>query len=164
MKNAAVTAVALTLALAACDKGPDQEAPSAGVAPTAPAAGAARVGSNAVQAVLQSSGTPVAKLEFVLDSRPVAGKPFALQLHVSAAAPVPELHMAAESSGLIIAPDSATLALPEADVVVQEVLVTAPGEGLVDLNVRLKVAGAPETVYAVPVLVAAAPAAPAAAN
>lgn len=163
MKNAAVTVVALAMTLAACDKGPEQQAVSTGTAApvAAPEAGTARGGGDAVQAVLQSQGTPLARLQFVLDSRPVAGKPFSLQLHFSAPAPVPELQWAAESSGLIIAPDSATLAIAAADTpVVQQVIVTAPREGLVDMQVRLKGADAAETVYAVPVLVAAAASAP----
>jgi hypothetical protein len=157
MKNAAVTVVALALALAACNKAAEPDAAASGtVAAPAPAGGAAGGGGDAVQAVLQSTGEPVAKLQFVLESRPVAGKPFPLQLHVSAPAPVSELQLAAESPDLIIAPASATLALPEANTtVVQEIVVTAPREGLMDLHVRLRGADAPETVYAVPVLVAA---------
>lgn len=159
MKNASVTLMVLALGLAACDRGAEPDAAAAVPAATAPAA--AGGGSDAVMAVLQSQGTPVAKLQFVLAARPVAGAPFPLQLHVSAAAPVPELQLAVESAGLTIEPATAALALETANVaVVHEVMLTAPQAGLVNVLVRLKGADAPEAVYAVPVLVAAAASAP----
>jgi hypothetical protein len=98
----------------------------------------------------------VATLEFVLDSRPVAGKPFPLTLRVAAAQPLPALQLAAESSSLLVEPASVMLVLETANTpVTQELLVTAPMPGLADLMVRLKNGDAPEAVYAVPVLVAA---------
>lgn len=159
MKNASMTLVVLALGLAACERSPEPDPAAAAAGParatSAPATG--NGGSDAVQAVLQSQGSPVAKLQFVLESRPVVGAPFALQLHVSATAPVPELQLAAESSSLSVEPATATLALETPNVaVVQKVMLTAAEPGLVDLLVRLKGADAPEAVYAVPVLVAAA--------
>jgi hypothetical protein len=163
MKNTSVTLMVLALGLAACDRSadPDPAAAPSGSAPAAAAPATGSTGSDAVQAVLQTQGTPVAKLQFVLPSRPVAGTPFPLQLHVTAPAPVPELQLAAESSSLAIEPATATLALETPDVaVVHQVMLNAAEPGLVDLLVRLKAADAPEAVYAVPVLVAAAAAAP----
>jgi hypothetical protein len=157
MRNASVTVVALLLALAACDKADEPEAATGAPASAAPAAGTSRGGGDAVPAVKVSQGEPVATVGFIIDSRPVAGQPFALKLQVSAAVPVPELQLAAESTDLIIAPASTTLALGTANTPVeQELMVTAPKAGLLDLTLRLKGADAAETVYAVPVLVAAA--------
>jgi hypothetical protein len=156
MKNAPLALIAMALATSACDKVPEQPAGvPGGTTPVATGSGEAR-GSDAVKAVLQSPGTPVASLEFVLDARPVAGKPFALQLRVAAAQPLPALQLVAESSSLIVAPASATLVLETANApATQDMVVTAPKPGLADLMVRLKSGDAPETVYAVPVLVAA---------
>jgi hypothetical protein len=157
MKNASAVLVAMALALAACDRGGEEQPQATGPAATvAPAGGAVR-GSDAVRAVLQSQGTALAKLEFLIETRPVAGQPFAVKLQLSAAEPQPALQLMAESSAMAVAPESATLALEAANVpVTHELVVTAPKEGLAELIVRLKAGEAPETIYAIPVLIAAA--------
>ncbi len=61
-------------------------------------------GAEAVAAVLQSTGTPVAKLGFVVVAAPVVGLQSALRLDISAAAPVPALLVSAEGDGVTIDP------------------------------------------------------------
>jgi hypothetical protein len=153
-----VALAVLTLGLVACGDTPGPESgPNSAVSTQARSATGGPRGSDAVSAVRLSEGAPVAELEFVIDSRPVAGKPFHVKLQVSAAAPVPALQLAAESTSLIVAPASATLAIESADQpAVQDLTVTAPAAGLLELGVRLKSGDAPETLYSIPVLVAAA--------
>src|SRR5262245_63946300 len=79
MRTAVVAVVAL--ALAACSGDKPADSADAG----APKANPAGAGQAEVNAVLQSTGAPLAKLQFVIDSRPVVGKSFQLTLVASAA-------------------------------------------------------------------------------
>jgi hypothetical protein len=160
---------AMALVVAACGGSPDEGAGASPAGASAPASGAQR-SEDVVAAVLQTPGVPVAKLSFQIDARPVVGKPFGVKLLASASQALPELQLAIESSSLIAAPDTATLALDgSGTAVAHDLTVTARQEGLAELTVRLK-AGIAESVYVIPVLVisaaaaepAAAPAAPAA--
>lgn len=167
-----VLAVLMVLGMAACGEQPADVAQPTGGGTRAAAAGGDPA-ADAVAAVLQSKGPPVARLQFLLGARPTAGTAFAVQLLVSAATPMPALQLNAESAAMTVTPTSTTLTLPTADEVVShELTVTAADPGLTELTVRLKSdAAAVETVYVIPVLVAgpddpapapaAAPAAPA---
>lgn len=148
-----LSAAVLGAMLAACGGEPKQgasEAPG-----TANRAGAAQ-GDDAVAAVLQSTGAPVAQLRFLLESRPEPGVPFLLRLVVSAATPIPELSVSVESATLEVADAAATLSLTEPDAaVMHEAVLTAGEEGLAEVIVRLRAdAQAADTVYAIPVLIA----------
>lgn len=153
--------VTMALAVTACGGKSDEGSTAAPAGTTAPASGAPR-SDDVVAAVLQSPGVPVAKLSFQIESRPVAGKPFAMKLLASATQALPELQLTIESSSLIAAPDTALLALDAAGTTVgHDLTVTARQEGLAELTVRLK-AGMAESVYVIPVLVTSAAAAAAA--
>jgi hypothetical protein len=146
---------AMALVVAACGGSPDEDAAAPPTGATAPGSGAQR-GEDVVSAVLQSPGVPVAKLAFHIDTRPVVGKPFGVKLLASASQALPELHLTIESSSLIAAPDTATLALDgSGTAVAHDITVTARQEGLAELTVRLK-AGIAESVYVIPVLVTSA--------
>jgi hypothetical protein len=161
MKTHALAFVAMALALSACGSKSEDDAGAGTQAATATANNSARAG-DAVAAVLQSQGTPVARLAFVLETRPVVGQPFSIKLEVSAAEPVAALQLSAESTSLILAPASAILALASAgEPVTHELIATSQQEGLAELTVRLKAGEGAEAVYAVPVLVSAAGSAPA---
>lgn len=110
---------------------------------------------DAVAAVLQSTGTVAAQLQFVIVERPVVGKPFMLELIASAAEPVPMLQVAAESQDLAVEAAPAVLALVEPGMSARHrVAVTPRAEGIAEVVVRLRTDPAgPETVYAIPVLV-----------
>lgn len=154
MRTATVTIAAIALALGACGGKQEERAPGDAASTGEGATTASRAADNdAVAAVQSTPGTPVARLHFVIESRPVAGQPFVVRLLVSAAEPQPELHLAAESSTLTIQPRTAVLALDTAAGAVTHTLtVTAGQAGLAEISVRLK-AGAAETPYAIPVLV-----------
>jgi hypothetical protein len=164
MKTVAVTILAIAFALPGCGKNPGQDE-SGSPEPRAPsAAGSAeRAGAgDATAAVLHSAGTPVAKLSYVVDSRPVKGQPFTLRLLASAAAPVPALQVTAASGTLEISPASGVLALDAAGVTAShDLTVTAQQEGWAELTVRLQSGTGGEAVYAIPVLVMAAGGVPA---
>jgi hypothetical protein len=163
MKTFAGTILAIAVALVGCGK-PDQEG-AGSPEPRSPTAAdsAERSGAGeAVAAVLQSAGTPVAKLSFVVATRPVKGQPFTLQLLASATAPVPALQVTAASGSLEISPATAVLALDAAGVTAsQDLTVTAQQEGLAELTVRLQSGAGEATVYAIPVLVMGAESTPA---
>jgi len=152
------------LLLAACGGA----SPDAGTGAGRPATGAAiaRPAStdDAVAAVLESPGTPVAQLRFLIDSRPVAGKPFRLQLIASAGEAVSPLSLGLESADLAVDPANASLALRETGSgavhqysASRDFMVSAQHAGLVELTVHLTGDTAePETLYVIPVLVAGA--------
>ncbi len=115
-----------------------------------------------VAAVVDSAGTPLAKVRFVIDSRPVSGKPFNLKLVFSAAGPVPQLVVRAESADLKIDAPAAPVQLSETEAQsggrefrgTRDITVLAPQDGLAEVNVHLNAdADTPETVYVIPVLV-----------
>lgn len=150
----------LALALAACgSKGEDEATPAASTAGSRPVA----VGNDSVAAVLESQGTPAAQLRFLIETRPVAGKQFGLQLIASASEPVPQLLVAIESDQLRF--DAASIELDlsqESDAgtartysASHDLLASAREEGLAEVTVRLRAdADSPEAVYVFPVLVA----------
>jgi hypothetical protein len=148
---------AMALVVTACGGKSDDGTAAAPTGTAAQGPGSPR-GDELVAAVLQSPGAPVAKLAFQLETRPEVGKPFAVKLHASATEALPELQVMIESTSLVAAPDTAVLALDTVGTAVgHEVTVTAQQAGLAELTVRLR-AGAVESVYVIPVLVAAAPA------
>ena len=156
MKSKAAAMLMVACALSACDRQSGSGAPE-GATAAAPPASAQRSGGDAVPAVLQSTGTPVAKLAFIIDAKPVVGEPFTVKLQASAATPVPELDVLVSAPELIVAPEAAKVAIETADApAIHELIVTAPRPGLTELNVRLKAGAGPEALYAIPVLVAAA--------
>jgi hypothetical protein len=145
MKTHTVAFVAMALALSACGSKSDDDAAGGTQAAPTTANGPRGGAGDAVAAVLQSEGTPVARLAFVLETRPVVGQPFSIKLEVTAAQPLPALQLSAESASLILAPASAVLALPSAEVpVTHELIATSQQEGLAELGVRLKAGEGPE--------------------
>lgn len=150
-----VLVAGFALALAACGSGGSDEQQQAAGAASAQRAAAA--GDEAVAAVLQSTGAPVARLSFVIESRPEPGKPFRVRLVVTAAEAVPALQLGADSTSLAVSAASAptVLALAQAGEPVTHALeLTAAQEGLSELFVRLRrSAEEAETVYVIPVLV-----------
>jgi hypothetical protein len=150
----------LVLVLAACGSKDEEEVAPASTAGSKPAA----AGGDSVAAVLESQGAPVAQLRFVIETRPVVGKPFRVQLIAAAPAAVPSLRAAIESDRLVT--DVADVALelgPEGDGANpmyrarHYLSVTAREAGLAELFVHLTAgADAAETLYAIPVLVARA--------
>jgi hypothetical protein len=115
-------------------------------------------GADAVAAVLQSSGTPLAKLGFVVATRPVAGMPLELRLDLSSASGVPAVQVRVEAQSFAIDPATAqvSVAVEAGRTVSHHVNLTPQKEGLAEVTVRLRSADSAETVYAIPVLVAAA--------
>ncbi len=153
----------LALMLAACgSKGEDDAGQASSATDSRPAAG----GDDSVAAALESQGTAVAQLRFVIDSRPVVGKPFGLQLIASTSAPLPQLHVVIESESLAIAAGAARLDLMLEEAgsgssrsyrASHELTLTPQAIGLAALSVRLSTGpDAPETLYVIPVLVAKA--------
>ena len=134
------------------------------VAPTLALSGS---GDDAVAAVLESQGKPLAQLGFVIDSRPVVGRAFRLQLLVSATTALPAIQLTTESDVLHIDPPGAALTLSESGSggvrtysAQHDFTLTAAQPGLTELTVHLTAdADSPETVYAIPVVVGAAGAA-----
>lgn len=156
----------LALALSACGSKTDGEAAAKRLADTA---SAQALGSDDVAAVLESAGQPVAKVRFVIGSRPLAGQPFNVKVMVAAVAPVTQLLVSVQSEDLAVDPATATMALAETEKGggetsgSQNFSVTARQDGLFELAVHLTADTAgPETLYVIPVLVtkpgAAAPA------
>jgi hypothetical protein len=160
MKMAAVTMLAMALALAGCG---DRPAGDGAGSPASAGEGAAARGApgDAVAAVLMSSGTPVAKLSYVVETRPLKGAPFKVSLLVAAGTSIPALEVAASSGTLEVQPATATLPIEGGKQATHELTLTSPAEGLLEFTVRLKTEGAAEAVYAIPVLVMAAQGAPA---
>jgi glucose/arabinose dehydrogenase len=148
----------LALVLAACGSKTENEAAAQKRAATA---SAQAPDSEEVAAVLESTGTPLAKVSFVIESRPVVGRAFNVKVIVSSTTPVPQMLVAIKAGELVVEPASVMLVLGEAasgggeKVNSQTFLVTAPKEGLAELGVRLTTdADTPETLYIIPILVA----------
>jgi hypothetical protein len=155
MNNRLVSMLVAVLVVTGCSSG-DQAGGAAG--PKA-ASKAATAGVEAVTAVLQSAGAPVAKVDFVVVTRPVVGAQTVLQLNISAPAPVSNLQLVAEGDGVLVDPASAKagFVLLADKMSHHDLRFTSQREGLGQVTVRLS--GGPdaaETVYAIPVLVAAA--------
>lgn len=154
MRNALVAMLAL--ALAACGSKTEEE----GAAQRAAAASAQVAGSDEVAAVLESAGTPVARVRFVIESRPAVGRAFNVKVVVASPTPVPQLLVKVTGTDLVVEPPTVMLVLGESGGAGSENVnshtfsVTAQQEGLVELAVHLATAPEiPETVYIVPVLV-----------
>lgn len=143
------------LVLTGCGGGAPDESGAGGPSTAKPAASVA--GADAVSAVLQTAGTPVARLQFELESRPVVGQSFKVRLLASAAQPVPTLQLTAESAELTLENPSTLLVLETADAsAAHELSVVAAHEGLVEIIVKLRAGpDQPEAIYAIPVLVGA---------
>jgi hypothetical protein len=141
------------LVQAGCGGGASGDAGSAGTDVTAPAVAAA--GAEAVDAVLQKSGTPVARLQFVIDSRPVVGQSFTVRLLATASEAVPALQLVSESAELKLENPSTLLVLESSDTGATHALTAIAGqEGLAEIIVKLRGDPArPEAVYSIPVMV-----------
>lgn len=146
----------LALVLAGCGSKTEE-----GTAQRAAAASAQVAGSDEVAAVLESAGTPVAKVRFVIDTLPVAGRAFKVKVVVASATPVPQLLVKVTAEDITVEPPTVILVLGETAGGGSEISnshtfsVTAQQEGLAELAVRLTTApDVPETVYIIPVLVA----------
>jgi hypothetical protein len=144
----------LVLVLAACGSQTDENA-----AKRTAGNSVKTQGSDEVAAVLESAGAPVAKVQFVIESLPVVGKPFNVKVVVSSATPVPQLRLSVTSAGFTIEPPTVLLVLADAgngggNINTQTFSVTAQQEGLSELAVHLATdADAPETLYKIPLLV-----------
>lgn len=146
----------LALALCACGSKEDDSATSTQAATNAVAA----LGDESVAAVKESPGTPVARLRFLLESRPVVGKPFNVKLTMAGDEHVPQLLVRPESTALLATPERVMVALGHAGdttrefTAVQVFSLIANQEGLLELAVNLTVEGeATSTVYLIPILV-----------
>lgn len=157
----------LALVLAACgSKGDDEAAATSTSAPRT-------AGDDSVLAVLESQGTALAQLRFLIGTRPEVGKPFGVQLIASTSAPIPRLVMVVESEGLAV--DAAgvpvELALTEAGSgsgrhysASHDLTAMARGAGLAEIMVRMGASSdSLDMLYVIPVLVARAEPAPEAA-
>jgi hypothetical protein len=149
----------LALALVACGSKTEEQ----GAAQRAAAASAQVAGSDEVAAVLESSGTPVAKVRFVIESRPVVGRSFNVKVVVSSPTPVPQLLVKVGGADLTVEPPTVMLVLGESggsgseNINSHTFAVTAQQEGLSELAVHLTTAPeVPETLYIIPVLVSKA--------
>lgn len=150
----------LALALAACGSAGDDDAASAGATTSFRAAAA---GDALVKAVQDSPGTPVAQLQFLIDTRPVVGKPFQVRLIATAASPVSPLRLTAESESLLVDSSSADLelALDESSAgtsrtykATHDLMVVGRQGGLAVVSVHLSNGPGPaDTIYSIPVLV-----------
>lgn len=154
MKIRYVAPLCMLAALAGCGDSEKTE-PGTQTAARAPAAAAA----GAVAAVLQSSGTPLAKLGFVVLAVPVNGAQAGMRLELSSAEPVPALQLSVEGDGVSV--DAATarmsFALAAGATAQHDVRFVPQREGLAQVTVRMRqTTDGPETVYAIPVLVAKA--------
>jgi hypothetical protein len=143
----------VVLAAAGCSgEKADGDAPAAVKAPVAAVA-------EAVAAVLQSGGTPVAKLGFVVVTKPMVGAQSDLRLELSALAAVPALQVLTEGEAINIDPATAqaSVSLEAGKTASHTVRLTPQREGLSRVTVRLRSAtDSAETVYDIPVLVGAA--------
>jgi hypothetical protein len=155
MNKSLVAMLVVVLAVAGCGKNKQADG-AADAAATARAPVAA--GADAVAAVLQSTGTPMAKLGFVVLTKPVIGVQSALRLDITSPDPA-ALLLVAEADGLDIDPASARASVAfvtGGTTVSHELKVTPQREGLAEVTVRLRSGEAEsvETVYVIPVLVA----------
>lgn len=153
MRSALVAVVVLVLA--GCDGGASGDADGAGTGAAAPAVAAA--GAEAVNAVLQTPGTPVARLQFVIETRPTVGQSFKVQLLANSPEAVPTLQLVSESAELTLENPSTLLVLESSDAsATHELTAVASQEGLAEIIVKLRGDPAgPEAVYSIPVLVVA---------
>lgn len=153
MNNRLVAMLVVACVVAGCSRGEPEGSADGAPSSRAPAA----PGADVVAAVLQSTGTPVAKLGYVLPAIPVVGARASLRLYISAAVPVAGLILQSESTGLVLDPATmnASLALEAGTVVSHELGFTPQNEGLTELTVRLRSTeeGSAEAVYVIPVLV-----------
>jgi hypothetical protein len=126
----------------------------------APVKAPAAAGVDASTAVLQSGEPPVARLGFVVVTKPVVGVQSDLRLDLSSVAAVPELQVHTEAEAIAIDPATAKagVSLEAGKTVSHVVRLTPQREGLTRVTVRLRsAADGAESVYDIPVLVAAAP-------
>lgn len=147
--------VTLLVALAASGCSGEKAGGDAPASIKAPAA----AGADASVAVLQSGGTPVATLGFVVVTRPTVGAQSDLRLELSAVSAVPELQVHAEAEAITIDPATAkaSVSLEAGKTVSHVVRLTPQREGLTRVTVRLRsTADGTESVYDIPVLVGAA--------
>jgi len=153
MNNRLVAMLVVACVVAGCSRGEQEGAATDTPAARAPVA----PGADVVAAVLQSTGTPVAKLGFVLAAKPVVGVRSGLRLDVSDAAQVSALLLQAEAEGLAIDPATAqaSLAIVEGKAASHELSFTPQREGLLEITVRLRSGeeDGSEAVYVIPVLV-----------
>jgi hypothetical protein len=153
MDNRLLITLVVALTVSACSgEKAGGEAPTAVKAPVA-------AGADAAAAVLQSGGTPVARLGFVVVTKPVVGAQSDLRLDLSAPAAVPALQVHVEAEAITIDPATvqAGVALDAGKTVSHVVRITPQREGLTKVTVRLRsAADSAETVYDIPVLVGAA--------
>jgi hypothetical protein len=153
MNNRLLGMLVVVLAASGCsgEKASDN-APSTVKAPVA-------AGADATAAVRRSDGSPIAKLGFAMVTKPMVGAQSDLRLDLSAVEVVPELQVIAEGDAITIDPATAKASvLLEAGKTASHVVrLTPQREGLTRITVRLRSgAGIAETVYDIPVLVAAA--------
>ena len=150
MNKRLLAVLGVVLAVAGCGKSDNTDkaagAQSAARATVVP-------GADAVAAVLQSAGTPIAKVGFVVLTKPVVGVQSALRLDLTA----PEPAVVPEGDGLVVDPASARadVSLVTAGATVNhELKFTPQREGLSEVTVRLHSgdSGTPETTYVIPVL------------
>ena len=148
---------ALALLLCACGSKDEDGAADKQAAATA----VKTLGDESVAAVKESPGTPVARLRFLVESRPVVGKPFNVKLTLAGDQHVPQLLVRPESTALDSTPERVMVSLGQAGdtgrefTAVQVFSLVANQEGLVELAVHLTVEGeATGTLYLIPILVA----------
>ncbi|MEO8315373.1 MAG: hypothetical protein ABI645_11315 [Pseudomonadota bacterium] len=150
MNNRLLPILLVALVASGCSREKAEGGASAAKAPTAAPA-------EAVAAVLQSGGTPIAKLGFIVVTRPVVGAQSELRLEILAAAAVPALQVRIEADALTIDPSTAqvSVSLEAGKTLSHQVKFTPQREGLTEVTVRLKSEEDSETVYVIPVEVAA---------
>jgi hypothetical protein len=156
MNNRLVAMLVVAQVVAGCGRN-EQADNAAGT--QAAARATATAGADVVAAVLQSPGTPVAKLGFVVTTSPAVGAPSSLRLEISAPAPVPNLQFTAEGEGMAIDPATARVGFALATagaVATHELRFTPQRDGLTEVTVRLRNEAGEETTYVIPLLVAKA--------
>lgn len=145
------------LALVACSRDPKPAA--AGAASATPSAGSVAPVNDSVAAVAQGPGNAAVSMRFVVEEKPAVGKLSRLRLDFAAETPQ-QLTLRVEGANVTLDPAGAqgTVALTDKGITVSHSLSFTPqAPGLTDLFVHVSTAGgAPETVYAVPLLVDAA--------
>jgi hypothetical protein len=149
MNNRLPVMLVVALAVAGCSgEEAGADAPAASRAPVAVA--------DAVAGVLQSGGTPIAKLAYVLAAKPVVGTQADLRLDLLSMSPVQDLQVQAEGSSITMDPATAQarVSLEAGKTLGHQLRFTAQREGLTRITVRLRSGTGPETVYDIPVLVA----------
>ena len=152
MNNRLLATLVVAIAVSACSgEKAGGEAPTAIKAPVAP-------GADATAAVLQSGGTALARVAFVLVTKPVVGTSSDLRLDLSATEAVPALQVQTQAETITVDPATAqaVVSLESGKTVSHVVRITPQSEGLTRVTVRLRsAADSNETVYDIPVLVAA---------